>query len=85
MAAGGQQQTIMNNMELTKAEHVISGQITELGNKLEKVIPATYQKISDSESDINILFSSPKTEMQPYIDQVEPIYKEAQVQYPKND
>ena len=50
----------MNNMELTNAVHTMSAQITELNNKLAKVIPEIYQKISDSESDISILFKSLK-------------------------
>ena len=79
------QQATMNNMELTKAVHLISGQITELNGKLEKVIPEIYQKISDSESDISILFTSLKNEMQPYIHNIEPIHTEAQVQYQKLD
>ena len=40
------QAATMNNMELTKAVHVISGQIAELGNKFEKVFPGIDQKIS---------------------------------------
>ena len=59
-------------MELTKPVHVISGQIT-------------FQKISDSESGISILFNSLKTEMQPCIEKVEPIHTEARVQYQQLD
>ena len=58
----------MNNMELTEAVHTLSGQITDLSNKLEKVVPELYQKISDSEGDIRIIFTSLKSEMMPYID-----------------
>ena len=76
-------QATMNNMELTKAVHLISGQITELSNKSEKVIPEIYQKISDSESDISILLNSPKNGMQLYIEKIDPIHTEAQVQYQK--
>ena len=75
----------MNNMELTKAVHALSGQITDLSNKLEKVVPELYQKISDSESDISILFTSLKSEMVPYIEKIEPIHAEAQTQYQKID
>ena len=65
------QQATMNNMELTKAVHTLSGQITDLSNKLETAVPELYQKISDSESDIRILFTSLKSEMMPYIDKIE--------------
>ena len=68
------QAATMHNMELTKAVHVISGQITESENQLEKVIPEIYQKMSDSESDISIMFNSLKTEMQPYIENIQPIH-----------
>ena len=72
-------QTIMNNMELTKAVQTLSGQITDLSNELKKVVPELYQKISDSESDISILFTSLKSEMMPYIENIEPIHAEAQI------
>ena len=61
----------MNNMELTKAVHALNEQITEQGKNLAKVVPELYQKISDSESDIRILFTSLKSEMMPYIDKIE--------------
>ena len=73
----------MNNMELTNAVHAMNAQITELGNKLEKVIPEIYQKISDSESDISILFKSLKNDWQPYVEKIVPIHDEAQLQYQK--
>ena len=37
-------QPTMNNVEFTEAVHTLSGQITDLENKLEKVIPGIYQK-----------------------------------------
>jgi len=71
----------MNNMELTNAVHAMNAQITELSNKLEKVIPEIYQKVSDSESDIRILFTSLKNDWQPYVEKIVPIHDEAQLQY----
>ena len=73
-------QQIMNKMELTKAVHQISEQITGLNHKLKKVVPELYQKISDSESDISVRFTSLKGEMMPYIETIEPIHTEEQNQ-----
>ena len=74
----------MNNMELTKAVHALNEQITEQCKNLAKVVPELYQKVSDSESDIRILFTSLKSDMMQYIDKIEPIHAEAQNSIPED-
>ena len=74
---------IMSNIDLTNAVQTMTLQITELNDKLKAVIPEIYQKISDSESDISILFKSLQSDWQPYIEKIVPIHDEAQLQYQK--
>ena len=63
----------MNNMELSRAVEMINAQITDLSNKLASAIPEVYQKISDSASDIQMLFNAMQQEVQPLLGSLEPM------------
>ena len=64
---------VMNNMELSRAVEMINAQITDLSNKLASAIPEIDQKISDSESDIKMMFNAMKQEVQPLLGNLEPM------------
>ena len=62
----------MNNMELTRAVQELQMSTTDIAQRLAAAIPKIEQDVSNSESDIKIMFESLKQEFKPYIDQIAP-------------
>ena len=52
---------------------------------MEAGIPEIYQHLTICESDISIMFNAMKAEVQPHLDNIEPMKAEAQAQYVKLD
>ena len=64
---------VMNDMELSRPVETINAQVTDLSNKLASAIPEIDQKISDSESDIEIMLNAMQQEVQPLLGNLAPM------------
>ena len=62
----------MNNMELTRAVHELQTSMRDVAQRLAAAIPKIEQDVSDSASDIKMMFESLKQEFKLFIDQIAP-------------
>ena len=62
----------MNNLELTLAVQELQAQMIDAAGRFTTAIPKIEQDVSDSASDIKIMFESLKAEFKPNIDRIAP-------------
>ena len=63
----------MNNMELTRSVELLNSQFTDPNNRLNIAVPDLSQKIAESASAISTMLEAVKSDIKPFVDQIDPM------------